>query len=69
MSALRASQDGSTGLNSGRPTEMMMRKFIWAVGGVCAAAAGFLVWQKKTQPVSVLAEQLEQAWHDHHTRA
>ncbi len=46
-----------------------MKKFIWAVGGVCAAAAGFLVWQRRTEPVDVLAHQLENAWQDHHTRA
>lgn len=47
-----------------------MRKFIFAVSGVCAAAAGFLVWNAgRMQPVEVLAEQLEHAWSDHHTRA
>ncbi len=46
-----------------------MRNLIWAVGGVCAAAAGFLVWQRRTQPVTVLAHQLQDAWQDHHTHA
>lgn len=46
-----------------------MRKFIWTIGGVCAAAAGFLVWQRRTPPIGVLAEHLQDAWQDHHTRA
>ncbi len=47
-----------------------MKNFIWAVGGICAAAAGFLVWNRKQiQPVHDLADQLEHAWADHHTRA
>ena len=46
-----------------------MRKLMWTIGGVCAAAAGFLVWQRRTQPVDVLSRQLQDAWQDHHTRA
>ncbi len=47
-----------------------MRKFLWTLGGVCAAAAGFLVWNtRRIEPVQELAEQLEHAWADHHTRA
>ncbi len=47
-----------------------MRKFFWTLGGVCAAAAGFLVWNtRRIAPVQQLAEQLEGAWSDHHTRA
>lgn len=50
--------------------EQHMKKLIWTVGGVCAAAAGFLVWHRtRLQPVQLLAEQLEHAWADHHTRA
>jgi len=50
--------------------EKDMKKFLWTVGGVCAAAAGFLLWNtRRIQPVEVLAERLEQAWLDHHTRA
>jgi hypothetical protein len=45
-----------------------MKNFIWAVGGFCAAAAGFLVWgPKRNPPVDVLAHKLEDAWADHHT--
>lgn len=47
-----------------------MKKFLLAVSGVCAAAAGFLVWNtRRIEPVTELAEQLEHAWADHHTRA
>ncbi len=47
-----------------------MKSFIWTLGGVCAAAAGFLVWHRsRIQPVELLAEQLDHAWADHHTRA
>ena len=45
-----------------------MKKLIWLVGGVCAAAAGFLVLgRKRVEPVEVLAHRLEEAWADHHT--
>lgn len=47
-----------------------MKKLIWTVSGLCAAAAGFLVWSRKQQakPVEDLAHRLEDAWADHHTR-
>ncbi len=46
-----------------------MKKFLWAVGGVCAAAAGWIVLGKKRiEPVQELAQQLEHAWADHHTK-
>jgi hypothetical protein len=45
-----------------------MKKFLWVVGGVCAAAAGFLVLgRKRVEPVEDLAHRLEEAWGDHHT--
>jgi hypothetical protein len=45
-----------------------MKNFLWLMGGLCAAAAGFLVWgPKRIKPVQELAERLEMAWGDHHT--
>lgn len=45
-----------------------MKKFLFLVGGVAAAAAGFLFWSKKQRaPVDELAHRLEEAWADHHT--
>lgn len=46
-----------------------MRRLIFTVGGICAAAAGFLVWGSTRKPnVEELAHVLEDAWADHHTR-
>ena len=46
-----------------------MKKIFWLVGGLCAAAAGFLVCDaKRVQPVEELAHRLEEAWADHHTQ-
>lgn len=47
-----------------------MKKFIWTLSGLCAAAAGYLAWSRKQQakPVEDLAHRLEEAWADHHTR-
>ncbi len=46
-----------------------MKKALFMIGGLCAAAAGFLVWNnKRVQPVEDLAHRLEEAWADHHTR-
>ncbi len=46
----------------------MMKNLILAVGGICAAAAGFLVWgSTRTPNVEDLAHRLEDAWADHHT--
>ena len=46
-----------------------MKGFLLMVGGVCAAAAGWIVWgPKRVEPVLELAHQLENAWADHHTR-
>jgi hypothetical protein len=45
-----------------------MKRFLWTVGGFCAAAAGLLVWgSKRTPNVEDLARQLEDAWADRHT--
>jgi hypothetical protein len=45
-----------------------MKKLVWFVGGMAAAAAGFLVWgSKRVQPVEELAHRLESARDDHRT--
>jgi hypothetical protein len=45
-----------------------MKRLLLAVGGMCAAAAGLLVWgATRTPKVEVLAHRLEDAWADHHT--
>ena len=45
-----------------------MKKLAWMIGGMCAAAAGFLVLNsRRVPPVQELAHQLEDAWADHHT--
>ncbi len=45
-----------------------MKRLIWTVGGICAAAAGLLVWgASRTPNVEELAHKLEDAWADHHT--
>lgn len=45
-----------------------MKRLIWTVGGICAAAAGLLVWGAiRTPNVEELAHRLEDAWADHHT--
>jgi len=45
-----------------------MKNVLWIVGGLCAAAAGFLAFgPSRTQPVELLAHRLERAWADHHT--
>jgi hypothetical protein len=47
-----------------------MKNVIFAVGGFCAAAAGFLIWRStRIPPVTDLAHRLEDAWADHHTVA
>jgi hypothetical protein len=58
-----------------RPTERVgkgipMKKAFLLIGGVCAAAAGWIVLgPKRTSAVQDLAHQLETAWSDHHTQA
>lgn len=45
-----------------------MKKLFLVLGGICAAAAGFIVWgPKRREPVEELAHKLEAAWADHHT--
>jgi len=45
-----------------------MKNFFWVVGGLCAAAVGFImIGARRVQPVEGLAHQLEDAWKDHHT--
>ncbi len=58
------------GLPANRSGVEQMKKVIWTIGGLCAAAAGFLVLGRKqqAQPVEDLAHRLEEAWADHHTR-
>jgi hypothetical protein len=47
-----------------------MKKILFLVGGVCAAAAGFLVLgTRRVPPVEMMAKPLETAWADHHTAA
>ena len=43
-----------------------LKKWAWLVGGLCAAAAGFLVWgPKRVRPVQDLAHRIEEAWEEH----
>ena len=45
-----------------------MKKAFLLTIGVCAAATGFLMWNKKKRaPVDELAKKLQDAWADHHT--
>jgi hypothetical protein len=45
-----------------------MKQLVYLIGGLCAAAAGFLVWgSRRAEPVQDLAHRLEEAWADHHT--
>ncbi len=45
-----------------------MKSFLWAVGGLCAAAIGIIILeQRRTQSLNLLAHNLEQAWADNHT--
>ncbi len=45
-----------------------MKNLLCLVGGVCAAATGFLILNsRRTQPIELLAHRLEDAWADHHT--
>ena len=45
-----------------------MKKILFLAGGVCAAAAGFLMFGKKRrEPVEEMALKLQSAWADHHT--
>ncbi|MEG9434413.1 hypothetical protein [Terriglobus sp. ADX1] len=68
-------KDESAETDTARPTgetgkSMALKKSLWVIGGVCAAAAGWIVLgPKRTQAVQDLARQLETAWADHHTEA
>ena len=45
-----------------------MKNLLLVIGGICAAAAGIIVWgPKRVEPVEELAHKLENAWADHHT--
>jgi hypothetical protein len=45
-----------------------MKRLVWLVGAMCAAAVGFLViGSRRVVPVQDLAHRLEDAWSDHHT--
>ena len=45
-----------------------MKRWIFAIGGICAAAAGFLILGgRRTPDVTELAHELEEAWADHRT--
>ena len=51
-------------------TEFTWTGVLWVLGGMCAAAAGLLVWSPyKIKPVEDLAHSLQDAWADHHTIA
>lgn len=45
-----------------------MKNVMWMIAGICAAAAGFLVFGvNRVRPVDEMAHRLEAAWADHHT--
>ncbi|MBB5318321.1 hypothetical protein [Tunturibacter empetritectus] len=45
-----------------------MKSTLWMIGGLCAAAAGFLVLGcRRTSTVELLAHRFEGTWHDHRT--
>jgi hypothetical protein len=47
-----------------------MKTALITLGGLCAAAAGFIVLtRRQQQALPELAHQLEEAWADHHTTA
>ncbi|HMG03745.1 MAG TPA: hypothetical protein VK596_11460 [Edaphobacter sp.] len=47
-----------------------MKNLLWMGFGLCAAAAGVVMWgPKRAVPVQDLAHRLELAWSDHHTVA
>jgi hypothetical protein len=42
-----------------------MKKMFWLVGGLCAAAAGFLAWgARRSEPVEDLARRTEEPKRD-----
>jgi hypothetical protein len=47
-----------------------MKRVFWIIGGICAATAGIILYQKNRNPnVEELAHRLEDAWADNHTAA
>ena len=45
-----------------------MKSVLWMVGGICAAAAGYmLMGNRRLKEVQGMAHKLEEAWADHHT--
>ena len=45
-----------------------MKRFLWTLGGFCAAAAGLLVWgAKRTPNVEDLPVKFDDAWAERHT--
>lgn len=45
-----------------------MKRVIWTVGGICAAAAGIILFNSsRSTDVEVLAHRLEDAWAPHNT--
>jgi len=43
-------------------------KIFWMLGGLSAAAVGFMVFRtSRVRPVELLAHRLEAAWADNHT--
>lgn len=48
---------------------MSVKNALLLIGGVCAAAAGWIVLgSRRVSQVEDLAHQLEGAWADHHTQ-
>jgi hypothetical protein len=40
---------------------LRIKKMFWLVGGLCAAAAGFLAWgARRSEPVADLARRMEE---------
>ncbi len=45
-----------------------MKKLVWVMGAMCAAAFGCLVLNaRRIEPVEELAQRLDEAWTDHHS--
>ena len=41
---------------------MRVKKILWVLGGMCAAAAGFLAWgARRSEPVEDLARRADEA--------
>jgi hypothetical protein len=44
---------------------LRIKKMFWLVGGLCAAAAGFLAWgARRSEPVADLARRMEELKRD-----